>query len=133
MRTFYHKEESRSKRNQYCKEQRMESKEYVTHADDNTFDTLVMKSDCPALVDFWAPWCGPCRTIGPVLEDIAKEYDGRVNVVKVNVDDSPETSRKYGVRSIPTLLFIKQGKVQDTQVGSLPRALLASFIDRNLT
>jgi thioredoxin len=110
----------------------MESKEYVAHVDDNTFDALVMKSDCPTLVDFWAPWCGPCRTIGPVLEEIAKEYDGRVNVVKVNVDDSPETSRKYGVRSIPTLLFIKQGKVQDTQVGSLPRTLLASFIDRNL-
>ncbi|MGD0820936.1 MAG: thioredoxin [Desulfomonilia bacterium] len=110
----------------------MADKEYVIHADDNTFDVAVKKSDYPILVDFWAPWCGPCRAIGPVLEEIAKEYDGRVNVVKVNVDESPETSRKFGVRSIPTLLFIKQGKVQDTQVGSLPRTQLASFIDKNL-
>jgi thioredoxin 1 len=110
----------------------MERKEYVTHAHDNTFDALVMKSDCPALVDFWAPWCGPCRAIGPVLEEIAKEYDGRVNVVKVNIDESPETPRKYGVRSIPTLLFIKGGQVRGTQIGSLPKAQLAAFIDRNL-
>lgn len=110
----------------------MESKQYVTHADDNTFDALVMKSEYPALVDFWAPWCGPCRAIGPVLEEIAREYDGRVNMVKVNVDESPETSRKYGVRSIPTLLFIKEGQVRETQIGSLPKAKLAAFIDRNL-
>ncbi|MGD0819514.1 MAG: thioredoxin [Desulfomonilia bacterium] len=114
------------------KERRMESKQYVTHADDNTFDAIVIKSESPALVDFWAPWCGPCRAIGPVLEDIAKEYDGRVNMVKVNVDESPETSRKYGVRSIPTLLFIKGGLVRGTQIGSLPKAKLAAFIDRNL-
>ncbi len=110
----------------------MADKEYVTHAHDNTFDTLVLKTDNPALVDFWAPWCGPCRAIGPVLEEIAKEYSGRVNVVKVNVDESPETSRKYGVRSIPTLLFIKAGQVRETQIGSLPKAQLTAFIDRNL-
>jgi thioredoxin 1 len=110
----------------------MDSKQYVTHADDNTFDALVMETKRPALVDFWAPWCGPCRAIGPVLEEIAKEYDGRVNVVKVNVDESPETSRKYGVRSIPTLLIIKQGQVRETQIGSLPKAQLEAFLDRNL-
>ena len=110
----------------------MADKEYVIHADDNSFDALIKKSEYPALVDFWAPWCGPCRLIGPVLEEIAKDYTGRLNVVKVNVDESHETSRKYGIRSIPTLMFIKQGKVQDTQIGSLPRTQLASFIDKNL-
>ena len=110
----------------------MADKEYITHADDNTFNALALKSDNPSLVDFWAPWCGPCRAIGPVLEEIAKEYSGQVNVVKVNVDESPETSRKYGVRSIPTLLFINGGQVRETQIGSLPRAQLAAFIDRNL-
>lgn len=110
----------------------MADKEYVTHADDNTFEALILKTDKPALVDFWAPWCGPCRTIGPVLEEIAKDYSGRVNVVKVNVDESPETSRKYGVRSIPTLLFINGGQVRETQIGSLPKTQLAAFIDRNL-
>jgi thioredoxin 1 len=110
----------------------MADKEYVTHADDNTFDALALKAANPSLVDFWAPWCGPCRAIEPVLEEIAKEYSGQVNVVKVNVDESPETSRKYGVRSIPTLLFINGGQVRETQTGSLPKAQLAAFIDRNL-
>jgi thioredoxin 1 len=110
----------------------MAEKEYVTHADDNTFDALALKTGDPALVDFWAPWCGPCRTIGPVLEEIARDYSGRVNVVKVNVDESPETSRKYGVRSIPTLLFINGGQVRETQIGSLPKAQLMAFIDRNI-
>jgi thioredoxin 1 len=110
----------------------MAEKEYVIHADDSTFDALALNTDRAALVDFWAPWCGPCRTIGPVLEEIAKEYSGRVNVVKVNVDESPDTSRKYGVRSIPTLLFIHEGQVRQTQIGSLPKAQLVAFIDRNL-
>jgi thioredoxin 1 len=110
----------------------MADKEYVTHADDNTFDARAMKHETPTLVDFWAPWCGPCRAISPVLEEIAKEYDGRVKVVKVNVDESPEISRKFGIRSIPTLLFLKAGKVQATQIGSLPKAQLAAFIESNL-
>ena len=110
----------------------MDEKEFVAHADDGTFDALAGKGDRATLVDFWAPWCGPCRAIGPVLEEIAREYDGRVKVVKVNVDESPETARRYGVRSIPTLLLMKAGKVLSTQVGSLPKAQLASFIDRNL-
>jgi thioredoxin 1 len=110
----------------------MAEKEYVIHADDSMFEALALNTDSPALVDFWAPWCGPCRAIGPVLEELAQEYSGRVNVVKVNVDESPETSRKYGVRSIPTLLFIRGGQVHDTQIGSLPKAQLAAFIDRNL-
>jgi len=110
----------------------MADRDHVTHADDNTFDSLVTQSDSPALVDFWAPWCGPCRAISPVLEEISREYAGRVNVVKVNVDESPETSRKFRVRSIPTLMFMRGGQVISTQVGSLPKAQLAAFIDRNL-
>ncbi len=110
----------------------MAEREYAIHADDNTFDAIVIKADSPSLVDFWAPWCGPCRAIGPVLEEMAREYTGRVNVVKVNVDECPETSREYGVRSIPTLLFIKGGQVRETQIGSLPKAHLAAFIDRNV-
>lgn len=110
----------------------MADREYVIHADDTTFESLTAQTAGPALVDFWAPWCGPCRAIGPILEEIAKEYDGRVKVVKVNVDESPDTSRRFGVRSIPTLLFIKDGQVRASQVGSLPRSQLKSFIDRNL-
>jgi thioredoxin 1 len=132
MRPCYHKEESRGKRNDRCEEKAMAEREYAIHADDNTFDAIVIKADSPSLVDFWAPWCGPCRAIGPVLEEMAREYTGRVNVVKVNVDECPETSREYGVRSIPTLLFIKGGQVRETQIGSLPKAHLAAFIDRNV-
>lgn len=110
----------------------MAEKEYVVHADDNTFATMAVRANNPTLVDFWAPWCGPCRAISPVLEEIAKEYNGKVNVVKVNVDESPETSRKFGIRSIPTLLFLVDGTVKATQVGSLPKAQLTAFIDRNL-
>ena len=110
----------------------MAEKERVTHADDNTFDSQAVKSDSPTLVDFWAPWCGPCRAIGPVLEEIAQEYAGKVKVVKVNVDESPELSRRYGVRSIPSLLFIKAGEVRESRVGSMPKPQLAAFIDKNL-
>ncbi len=110
----------------------MADREYVNHANDSTFEAIISKSNNPALVDFWAPWCGPCRAISPLLEEIAKEYDGRVNVVKVNVDESPETSKKFGIRSIPTLLLIKEGQVSGTQVGSLPKSQLAAFIERSL-
>ncbi len=110
----------------------MSNSEQIVHADDTTFEPLVLKSDSPALVDFWAPWCGPCRAIGPVLEEIAKEYDGRLRVVKGNVDESPEVSRKYGIRSIPSLLFIQGGAVKESRIGTMPKAQLAAFIDRNM-
>jgi thioredoxin 1 len=113
-------------------EEKMETKEWVGHADDNTFASAVLKTDRPALVDFWAPWCGPCRSLSPVLEEIGKEYDGRVNVIKVNVDESTETAVNYGVRSIPTLLFIREGKVRETLVGLTTKNKLAALIDRNL-
>ena len=110
----------------------METKEGVGHADDNTFESAVLKTDRPALVDFWAPWCGPCRALAPVLEEIAKAYDVRANVIKVNVDESPKTASHYGVQSIPTLLFIREGKVRETLVGLTAKDKLAALIDRNL-
>jgi thioredoxin 1 len=111
----------------------MEAKESVGHADDSTFDSVVLKADRPSLVDFWAPWCGPCRALAPVLEEIGREYDGRTNVIKVNVDESPKTAVNYGVQSIPTLLFIREGKVRETLVGLTTKDKLTALIDRNLT
>lgn len=110
----------------------MSNSEFIKHADDKNFDTLVIKEAKPTLVDFWAPWCGPCRAIGPILEELAGEYKDKINVVKVNVDDSPATAAQYGVRSIPTLIMVKNGHVQDTQVGLLSKNQLAALIDKNL-
>ena len=110
----------------------METKDWVGHVDDSTFESAVLQTDRPALVDFWAPWCGPCRALVPILEEIGKEYDGRVNVIKVNVDESPKTAANYGVRGIPTLLFIREGKVRETIVGLTTKDKLAALINRNL-
>jgi thioredoxin 1 len=110
----------------------MSNSEFVKHADDGNFDTLVLKEAKPTLVDFWAPWCGPCRAIGPILEELATEYHDRVNIVKVNVDDNSATASKYNVRSIPTLIFVKNGQVTETQVGLLSKNQLAALIDKNL-
>ena len=111
----------------------MSNSEYVKHADDNNFSSMVLKAEKPSLVDFWAPWCGPCRAIGPILEDVATQYEGKVNVVKVNVDDNPATASRYGVRSIPTLLLIHGGKVQETQIGLLSKQQLTTMIERHVT
>jgi thioredoxin 1 len=110
----------------------MENTSLVKHAGDRDFEAAVLKSERPSLVDFWAPWCGPCRAIGPVLEDLAKAYDGKVNVVKVNVDENPEVARKYMVRSIPTLLFVRDGQVNETLVGLRSRDQLTDLLDKNL-
>jgi thioredoxin 1 len=110
----------------------MDTQEFVKHIDDNAFDTVVLKGDKPALVDFWAPWCGPCKAIGPILEELAMTYSDKMNVIKVNVDENPKTSLLYGVRSIPTLIFIKDGKVTETKIGMMPKDQLKAFIDRNL-
>ena len=110
----------------------MSNTEFVKHADDNNFGTVVLKEEKPTLVDFWAPWCGPCRSIGPILEELAAQYNNRVNVVKVNVDDNPATASQYGVRSIPTLILVKNGKVEDTQIGLLSKKQLETLLDKHL-
>ncbi|MHB8137081.1 MAG: thioredoxin [Smithellaceae bacterium] len=110
----------------------MSNAEFVKHANDSNFSTVVLKEEKPTLVDFWAPWCGPCRAIGPILEELATEYKDKVNIVKVNVDDNPATASQYGVRSIPTLLLVKNGKVQETSIGLLSRNQLVALLDKNL-
>jgi thioredoxin 1 len=96
---------------------------------DANFEELVINSDKPVVVDFWAEWCGPCRMIGPAIEEMASEYDGKAVVGKVNVDHNPGVSAKFGVRNIPTVLFIKGGEVVDKSVGAVPKAQLTQKLD----
>jgi thioredoxin 1 len=96
---------------------------------DNDFETSVLKSEGPVLVDFWAEWCGPCKTIAPALEEIAGDLVGRVTVAKLNIDENPQTPTKYGVRGIPTLMLFKDGQVAATKVGALPKSQLAEWVE----
>lgn len=99
---------------------------------DSNFETLALKSDKVVMVDFWAEWCGPCRMVGPVVEELAKEYDGKAVIGKVNVDNNPQVAMKYGIRSIPTILFLKNGEVVDRSVGAVPKSQLAGKLDGQL-
>ncbi len=104
----------------------------VQHVSDSDFEKSILQSEKPAFVDFWAPWCGPCRIIGPMVEEMAPSYEGKAVIAKINVDENPETAQKYQVSSIPTLLMFKDGKVVDRALGALPRTELEKFINRNL-
>ena len=106
--------------------------EFVGEASDADFEANVITSKHPVLVDFWAEWCQPCKMISPVIEELAKEYSGRLKVMKVNIDASPEISVKYGVRSIPTLLLFNQGNLVATKVGALSKTQLEEFINENI-
>lgn len=99
---------------------------------DRDFDTEVLKAAVPVLVDFWAPWCGPCRMVAPVVESLAGEYEGKLSVVKVNTDENPNTARQFHISGIPTLLLFKDGKVVDQIVGAVPKSQLQGMIDKHL-
>jgi thioredoxin 1 len=99
---------------------------------DASFEADVLKSDLPVLVDYWAAWCGPCKMIAPLLEEAAKQYEGRVIIAKVNVDENPDTAAQFGIRGIPTLMLFKDGKAAATKVGALSRTQLAAFLDESL-
>ena len=106
--------------------------EHTVEFDDGNFDDEVLQSGVPVLVDFWAEWCGPCKVIGPVVDEIASEYEGRVKVGKVNVDNNPATAMKYGIRSIPSLLVFKDGMVSDQVVGAVPKKNITDALERAL-
>ena len=108
------------------------SSELIVHATDATFEEEVLKAEGAVLVDFWAPWCGPCKMIAPVLDDIAPSYEGKVKIVKVNVDDNQAVPGQYGVRGIPTLMIFKDGQNVATKVGALAKGQLVAFIDASI-
>ena len=106
--------------------------EQILQLTDDSFEEDVIKSSSPVLVDYWAEWCGPCKMIAPILEEIASEYGGKITVAKLNIDDNPQTPPKYGIRGIPTLMLFKDGNVEATKVGALSKSQLTAFIDSNI-
>ena len=104
----------------------------IHHVKDDTFEDEVLKSETPVLVDYWAEWCGPCKSIAPILDDIAKEYDGRLKIAKINVDENQQVPAKFGIRGIPTLMLFKNGNVEATRVGALSKSQLTAFLDSNI-
>lgn len=106
--------------------------ERIVYVTDDNFEQEVLGAGEPVLVDYWAEWCGPCKMIAPILNEIADEYDGKVKVAKLNIDENPQTPPKYGIRGIPTLMLFKGGNVEATKVGALSKSQLTAFIDSNL-
>jgi thioredoxin 1 len=104
----------------------------ITHLTDETFEEEVLQSNMPILVDYWAPWCEPCKMIAPILDSLSAEYAGKLKISKINIDDNQKTPQKYGVRGIPTLMIFKNGNVEATKVGALSKSQLTAFIDSNL-
>ena len=104
----------------------------ILHISDDTFETEVLNSPTPVLVDYWAEWCGPCKMIAPILDDVVGEYSGRLKVCKLNIDENPSTPPKFGIRGIPTLMLFKDGAVEATKVGALSKSQLTAFLDSNL-
>lgn len=106
--------------------------EHIHHVTDDTFETEVLQATQPVLVDYWAEWCGPCKMIAPILDEVANEYAGKLKIAKLNIDDNEATPAKFGVRGIPTLMLFKNGNVEATKVGALSKSQLSAFIDSNL-
>ena len=106
--------------------------EHIHYVSDYSFEQEVMKSAMPVLVDYWADWCGPCKMIAPILDEVAQEYAGRIKVAKLNIDENQQTPPKYGIRGIPTLMIFKNGNVEATKVGALSKSQLTAFIDSNV-
>ncbi|HEY8085830.1 MAG TPA: thioredoxin TrxA [Methylophilaceae bacterium] len=106
--------------------------EQIIHISDASFQQDVLESTVPVLVDYWAEWCGPCKMIAPILDEIVKEYDGRIRIAKLNIDENQATPPKYGIRGIPTLMLFKNGNVEATKVGALSKSQLTAFIDSNI-
>ncbi|MGH9553704.1 MAG: thioredoxin TrxA [Terriglobales bacterium] len=104
----------------------------IVHTSDANFENDVLKSSVPVLVDYWAEWCGPCKMIAPTLDEIAKDYQGKLKIAKVNVDENPQVTQKFGIRSIPTLMIFKDGSVQAQKVGAMSKSQLSAFIETNL-
>jgi len=106
--------------------------EHIQHVTDDSFDPEVLKADIPVLVDYWAEWCGPCKAIAPILDEVAREYDGKLKIAKLNVDDNTEVPKKYNIRGIPTLMLFKNGHMEAMKVGALSKSQLTAFLDSNI-
>ena len=104
----------------------------VLNVTDDSFETEVLKSDKPVLIDFWAEWCGPCKVLGPIIDDVAPEFEGKVRFTKINIDENPTTAPKYGIRGIPTIMIFKNGDLAATNVGVLTKSELTNFLNENI-